>query len=257
MSKHCVVNYGGELYVLISTGLVPMSTLMRAESEQLGKSDKGVVSAFQPVATQYRDRFGWEVILDHSSGRMICNMPLGAPNRYRQMVRNMPTTISTSWSNVPARCWGWIDNRLYFGTDDGRIYEMDPVYLNDDGQPIKVDVQTAWSNFKTPAYKHFKMIRPYITTDGTPSAYVDIKVDFENTPPENQPDVSFSQVGAFWDTGTWDDDYWAQGELVINQWNGVAAAGNKAAPRLAAQILGCTFSVSGFDVMFERGSILG
>lgn len=257
MSKHCVVNYGGELHVLISTGLVPLSTLIRAESEKLGNSDRGVVSAFQSVAEKYRDRNGWAVILDHSSGRMICNMPLGAANRYKQMVRKMPTTFYASWSALPSRCWQWIDSRLYIGTDDGRVLEVSPRYLNDDGQAIRVDMQPSWSNFKTPAWKDFKMIRPYITTDGEPKPFVDVKVDYDGSPPTNQPDVSFSQAGADWETGTWDEDYWAGGDIVVAAWNGVASAGNVGAPRLVAYINNCHFGVSGFDVLYERGSVMG
>lgn len=257
MSKHCVVNYGGELYVLISTGLVPLSVLMKAETEQLGSTDKGVVSAFQPVAEKYRDRNGWQVILDHSTGRMICNMPLGAANRYKQMVRKMPTTFYASWSALPSRCWQWIDSRLYIGTDDGRLLEVSSNYLSDDGQPIRVDMQPSWSNFKTPAYKDFKMIRPYITTDGEPKPFVDVKVDYDTSPPLNQPDVSFSQAGADWETGTWDEDFWAGGDIVVSNWNGVASAGNVGAPRLVAFISNCHFGVSGFDVIFEQGSIMG
>lgn len=257
MSKHACINYGGELYVLISTGLVPMSTLMRAESEQLGQSDKGVVSAFTPISERYRDRNGWSVLLDHSSGRMICNMPLGAPNRYKQMVRKMPTTFWSSWSGLPSRSWQWLEDKLWIGSDDGVLYEMNPDYLSDAGKPIRVDMQSAWSNFKTPAYKDFKLIRAYITTDGEPRPFLDVKADYDTSPPINQPDASFNPTGAEWDTATWDVDYWAGGLKTRAGWNGVASAGNVGAPRLVAFISNCTFAVSGFDIVYETGSILG
>jgi hypothetical protein len=257
MSKHCVANWGGELHVLVSSGLIPMSTMIRAESEQLGQSEKNVVSAFTGIASRYRLRPGWSVQLDYSTGRMICNLPLGAPNRFQQMVRKMSTAKWTQWDNLPSRCWQWLDNRLYIGTDDGKVLEVSPSYLNDNGAPIRVDVQPAWSKFKTPAYKDFKMIRPYILTDGVPYPFVDIKVDYEVTPPANQPDVSFSISGADWDTGTWDVDNWASGISLINAWNGTAAGGNVGAPRLVAFINNCSFSVSGFDVLYEVGSVMG
>ena len=31
-----------------------------------------------------------------------------------------------------------------------------------------IDVQMAWNQFKTPALKQFKMMLPYIVTDGNP-----------------------------------------------------------------------------------------
>ena len=37
MSMASIINYGGDLYVMVSTGLVPMSTMLRAETEQAGQ----------------------------------------------------------------------------------------------------------------------------------------------------------------------------------------------------------------------------
>ena len=257
MSKHAVVQYGGELYVLISTGLVPMSTLMRAESENLGKQDRSVYSMFASTTRTMRDRSGWGVILNPSSGRIICNLPLGAQNTYRQMVRFMPAPVWASWSNLPARCWGWIDNRMFFGSDTGRIYELNPAFLSDDGnQPIKVDVQSAWSSFRTPAIKHFKMIKPYLITDGMPRPLVDIRTDYDDRAPFNQPDVTQGSAGSEWDISDWDEAEWAQAVVRRGNWNGVAAIGVVGAVRMTALVRNCTFSLAGWDVLYEPGSAI-
>jgi hypothetical protein len=257
MSKHSVINYGGELYVLISTGLVPMSTLMRAESENLGQSDKNVVSEFFDTSLKYRARPGWSVFINPMSGRIYCNMPLGSVNNYRQMVRFMPNPVWGSWSNVPSRSWGWVDNRVFFGTDLGKIYEMHPDFLNDDGEPIRVDVQAAWSNYGTPAIKHFKMVLPYLQSDGTPRPFVDVKVDYDMTPPNNQPDVTFADAGAEWDLAPWDTSSWGGDASTHNNWSGVGVIGHVGAPRLVALISNAEFALNGWDVLFETGSIFG
>jgi hypothetical protein len=257
MSKHSVINYGGDLYVLTGSGLLPMTTLIRAESEQLGRNDKKVLSLFRDAALNQRATRGWGLILDHTSGRMICNMPAGGTNHYRQLVRFMPEPIWASWSALPARCWQWIDNQLLMGSDDGKVYIMDPLALNDAGKPITVDVQMAWSNFKTPAFKAFKMIYAYIVTDGLPRPFIDMRVDYDSALPTNQPDVTQADLGATWDVATWDVDYWAATPKARGFWQGVAAKGKVAAPRLRANIVNCTFAVSGFDVIFEPGAIMG
>lgn len=257
MSKHSVVNYGGDLYVLISTGLVPMSTLLRAEVEQLGQRDRDVFSAFFSAALTHRDNPGWQALVNPTSGRLIANMPLGGINTYQQMVRFMPNPIWATWSSIPSRCWGWVDNRLYFGSDTGKIYEMHPDFLNDDGNPIRVDVQAAWSNYGTPASKHFKMILPYIQTDGVPQPFVDMKVDYDLTPPSNQPDVTFSSLGAVWNLADWDTADWAGNVQSHNNWSGVGVIGRVGGPRLVALIKNCEFSLTGWDVLYESGSIFG
>jgi hypothetical protein len=257
MSKHSVVNYGGELYVLISTGLVPMSTLMRAESEQLGQADRNVYSDFYGTALRHRDSPGWQVIHNPSSGRLICNTPQGGINTYRQEVRFMPSAIWATWSALPSRCWGWMDARMFFGSDDGKIYEIHPSFLNDDGQPIKVDVMMTWSNYGTPASKHFKMVLPYTQSDGTPQPFVDLKVDYDMTEPSNQPDVTLSSEGAPWVTSSWDTADWAGALVSHNNWTGVGVLGRVGAPRFTARVLNCQLALTGFDVLYESGSIFG
>lgn len=257
MSKHSVVNFGGELYVLISTGLVPMSQLMRAETAQVGKlADRQNYTAFLAAADK-RDFPGWAVLLDQSTSRMICNMPQGGKT-YRQMVRNMPGQQWSSWSALPSRCWGWFDNRLFMGSDDGKVYEMAAFNLNDAGKPIRVDVQAAWQSFGTPATKQFKMVLPYLQSDGVPVPFIDLKVDYDQTAPTNQPDVTVgSGSGASWDTGTWDVDGWAGSPANWNNWSGVGRLGRVGAPRLVALVSNCTLALTGWDVLYESGSVFG
>lgn len=256
VTKNCVSNYGGDLYVLAGTGLLPLSKLLQSESEQLGKEDSNVVSLFREQATKYKDRPGWGIQLNPSSGRMFCNLPDGAPNRYRQLVRHMPRPVWSEFCHVPARSWGWIDPYLYFGDDKGSIYRMHPSFLNDDGKPIRVDVQMAWSQFGTAGIKHFKMLYPYIITDGDPRPYVDVRVDHDYSDPVNQPDITFAEAGAEWDVAEWDVDYWALGAgRAIRLEQGVAALGHVGGPRLVALISDCTFAISGWDVVFEGGRI--
>lgn len=257
MSKHCVVQYGGELYVLISTGLVPMSTLMRAQVEHLGQTDRSVYSAFSDNSRKYRDLPGWEAFIDPSSSRIICNMPQGGTNHYQQMVRFMPTQYWTSWSAVPSRSLGWLNNVFYLGDDSGNLFAMDRAYLDDNGAAIKVDVQLAWSNFKTPGVKQFKMVKPYIITDGSPKPSIDIQVDYQTNPPQNQPELTFSNIGGDWDTSDWDTADWAAGSTMVAKWSGVGRLGTVGAFRMQALIKGCEFGFAGADILFETGSVMG
>jgi hypothetical protein len=257
MSKDAVVQYGGELYVLISTGLVSMSTLMRAQVEQLGQTDRDVYSNFMDASRRFRAQPGWQAFIDPSSSRIICNMPAGGVNHYQQMVRFMPNSFWTSWSAIPARSWGWLNNTLYIGDDKGNFYASGRTYLDDDGAPIKVDVQLTWSNFGTPGIKHFKMVKPYIITDGSPKPAIDMQVDYETNPPQNAPELTFSNAGADWDTADWDTSDWAPPSTMIAKWSGVGRLGTVGAFRLQAQIIGCEFSFAGADILYETGSVMG
>ena len=254
MSKHSVMNYGGDLFVLISTGLIPLSVLIKAEGDQASQYDRNVISFFLADAIRYRNDAGWMTFLNPSTGRLFCNVPQGAPNRYKQMIRHMPRPVWSEFADVPARCWGWIDPFVYFGDDDGNVYEMYPAHQSDDGKQIMVDVQMAWSRFKTMAEKHFLAVRSYMITDGAPRPMIDVKVNYDYGLPVNTPEDTEVASGATWDEATWDEDYWAPGEHAAARWHGVAPSGIVGAVRLRALVYNCAFSITGFDVSFEEGN---
>jgi len=264
MSKHAITRYGGELYVLISTGLVPMSTMLKAESDQLGQSEKGVTTLFYNAAVSYRSDVGWSTFLNPSSGRLYCNTPQGANNRYKQFIRHMPKAIWSTWDGVPARCWGWLDPIIYFGDDSGNVYEMHPSHLNDNGKAIRVDVQMAWNSFKTPAKKTFMAIQTYITTDGAPQPVIDIKTEYDFSEGINQPDLSTITDGSYWDEDPWaktqddppDGATWATGERAITIWNGVAGRGRVGAIRMTHTVQNSTFAIKGWEVIYEAGTLI-
>jgi hypothetical protein len=254
-SKWSVLNYGGELYVLLPTGLTPMSAALKSGREGVETSDKNIVTRFFKQSVVNLSRSGWEVFLNPNSGRAFCNMPQGG-GRYNQMIRNMAKPAWSEFRGIPARCWGWIEPYVYFADDTGNIYQMHPQFQSDDGKPIYVDVQTAWSQYKTPLLKHFKMILPYILTDGFPTPAIDVKVDFDQSAPINVPDITGANPNdATWDVATWDEDYWVSGASTWNNWTGVAALGRLGAVRMQAAVLNCSFSVTGWDLLYELGGV--
>jgi hypothetical protein len=267
MAPGATVNYGGELYVLISSGLVPMSTLLKAEEDNLGTSDQNIMQEFIDVSKTSRDDFGWSVIVNSQTNHAICNMPLGN-KKYQQLVRFMPNAVWSKWTDVPARCWAWLGNHAYFGTDDGQVFMTGPEYLDDVGKPIDVDVRFAWSSFKSVNKKQFKMMRLYTISDHIPQPYVDVEVDYAATPPTNLPDVSVVGVAADWGVpaGAVDDPtvgsvYWDAANWVADAaprqiWQGVTGLGRVGAPRIRASLQGTTFSLTGADVIYEEGGLM-
>lgn len=256
MSKHSVIKYGGDLWVLTSTGLAPMTTLMRAETEKLDKAEKGVVSFFREISAGFSQTAGWSLTLDKSTGRMICNMPLGSAGSYQQMVRFMPDPVWAKWRDMPARCWSWVDDGLFVGTDEGKIYQVDDSFLSDDGLAITAEVRGAWSNYKTPGVKHFKLVRVYAQSTGLPvRPFIDMAVSFIDRRPFNQPDTILPAPATPWGS-PWGSP-WGRAKQSIMSWNGVGRIGNVGAPHILIAVNGATYELSGFDVVYEQGIVTG
>lgn len=253
MSKDSLINHGGDLYVMISTGLVPMSTLLRAEGDQLGVSDRNVMGEFEKSSKPWRTEPGWGIIFNSHTNHAICNLPIGN-NQFIQMVRLMPGQVWSKWEGVPSRCWGWMDNRAYFGSPDGKIYAGGQEYLNDNGAPINADVRFAWSSYKSVSKKAFRMARLYAVTEGgiaNPS--VVIETDYVPKETFTVPDPIPGSPGADWNTATWDVDAWAAPPVSRQNWQGVSGIGRVGAPRVRISVIDTAYSLTGIDVMFEVG----
>jgi hypothetical protein len=278
MSKHSVVNYGGDLWVLTSTGLAPLSTLIRTETEKLNKAEKGMVTPFREMARKYASLPGWSVTLDSTAGRMICNLPMGAPRSYQQLIRFMPDPVWARWRELDARCWAWLDSKLYFGTDDGVIYEFSEDYLADNirpdpanpGQkladPITAVYRGAWSKYKSAGIKKFNLVRVYAQSTGLPvKPFVDMAVNYIDKEPQNRPDIVLPSTPTQWSKpGTtagqpgftpWGAP-WGSGKRPIILWGGVSRLGNVGAPYVKVAVNGATYEVSGFEIVHEPGIIV-
>ena len=277
LSKYSIVNYGGDIWVLTGNGLAPLSVLMRTETEKLPKTDKGIITEFQDVASRYRSLPGWYAVLNNSYGRIICNMPLGSSGNYQQMVRQMPDPIWVKWREIPSRCWCWIDNKMYFGTDGGEVREHSFDYLADNirpdpahptgpmlSDPIVGKVRGAWSNYKTPGIKHFKLVRVYARTTGAAvKPYIDMGVNFLDKRPENQPETILPAPPTRWSHGAigspgftkWGSP-WGSGWRPAMAWAGVGRLGNVGAPYVEIAVNGARYELMGFDVVYEQGIVV-
>ena len=77
------------------------------------------------------------------------------------------------------------------------------------------------------------MIRLYTITDGLPRPFMDVEVDYDNSPPTNQPDLTVGPGGgADWDTAPWDTSDWA---LTVQPKTGLAGCHGPRARRRPAR----------------------
>jgi hypothetical protein len=105
--------------------------------------------------------------------------------------------------------------------------------------------------------KQFKMLRLYTITDGLPRPFMAVEVDYDNTAPINQPDLTVGPGGgADWTTSPWDTSDWALAVQPKQNWQSVTGLGRIGAARVRVSITGCSFSLTGVDVIYELGGLL-
>ena len=93
-------------------------------------------------------------------------------------------------------------------------------------------------------------------SDSIPKPFVDVEVDYVTEPPTNLPDAAVAGAAANWNSAAWGVNSWAIDALPRQYWQGVTGLGRVGAPRIRASFQGCTFSLTGADIIYEEGGLM-
>jgi hypothetical protein len=217
-------------------------------------------NTFTMAARQYSGNFGWQTCVYPRSNMCIVNVPLVEAGASHQYVMN---TLHGAWCRFTAQnaaCWEVFQDRLFFGGQDGVVYEADAA-ANDGGDPITADLKTAWNYYGTKgALKQWKMVKTMVFSDGRVAPGIRMNVDYRDAVPTYIPSQG-TLSNVLWDEVDWDEVNWPEDALVTNKWQSVQAVGQCAAIRIRVvadsdNTTPIVLQVNGFEVIFERGGFL-
>jgi hypothetical protein len=233
VGRRCVIKFGADLAVVTTDGVQPFSQVLpvdRASGAALSITDK-VRSAFSYAARTYGTLSGWQ-IFDYPRGNWLAvNVPTtSSTETHHQYVMNALTGAWCRFKGMNAACWGLYGDDLYFGGALGVVYKADIGY-SDDGATITGDAWGSNQYFGSRGQlKQFRLIRPILTSLGSPTLAIAILTDYDDTAPSGA--VTLSGQSPLWDTVFWDESYWGSESSIIKDWIGVSALGTAAAVRL-------------------------
>lgn len=235
IGRRCALKVGGEVAVICDDGVIPMSKAMvidRGEATSVALT-ANIQPLINDVVRRHRSKFGWQMVLYPRGTRAILNVPLLENESQYQYVIN---TISGAWCRfigMHANCWAVFQDRLFFGGNDGTVYEADSGGT-DDGETIVANLESAFTDAGSPMLKQFHLVRPFINADGGDivAPAIAINVDFRQSGILNATESAIPFV-AQWDEALWDQDVWPAEERLVADWQGVAAiTGNTVSVRL-------------------------
>lgn len=233
----CFANYGADLALLTIEGVYPLSQLFAVDQSQARgvALTQNIQTAFNEKARDGKDLFGWEICIYPRGTQMIVNVPNTEFDDSNQYVMNTLTGAWCKYDGIHANCWVVFRDNLYFGGNDGAVYQAD-VGSADVATPISATAQTAYQPFSNPGtLKHFTALQALITSSQGSQPSLGISVDFQET-----SDMStLSSVGstgiALWDQAEWDDSEWAGTIQQTNYWVSIPALGRFASVKIQAQ----------------------
>ena len=254
IGRRSMFKFGGDLLIISQDGLVPMSSALQSArvDPQIALSNK-IQFAVSTAVSSYGANFGWQVIYFPKENQLYLNVPV-ATGSQQQYVMN---TITKSWCNFTgwaANCWEEYKDDVYFGGNGVVCKAWDT--NADNGTNITGDGKQAFNYFGTPGIlKRWTMMRPILSTNGSPGVLASLNVDFDDTAPTSP--VSYSPSSAStWGSALWGSAVWSGGGTVLRQWQGVTGVGYCAAIRLKTVSSGIEVRWVSTDLVAEPGAIL-
>ena len=252
IGNRCFLKYGGDLLLLTINGLFPLSQVLQTEqtAPQTALSDK-IQGAIAAATSTYQNSFGWQIVFSAKNNAIWVNVPFGLGTQQQFVMNN----ITRAWCNFkgwPANCWEIFDDEPYFGgnTVVGKAWDDT---VGDNGANIVSDTLQAFNYFDSRGVKkYFTRARPSIYTNGQPSVFLGINVDFELTTTASTVAFAPSNTG-YWDTGVWDTSTWGSGPAMSSNWQGVTGLGYCGGLRFITESRAIQIEWAATDVVYQQG----
>jgi hypothetical protein len=255
VGRRCLVKWAGDLLIICQDGLYPLSGALQSSRVQprVALTQK-IQYAMSTAVSLYGANFGWQTFSYPKDNMLILNVPVAEGTRQQQYVMN---TITKSWCKFTgwnANCWELFNDDPYFGGDGfvGKAWDT----LSDAGVNIQSDCQQAFNYFRAPGkLKRWTMIRPVFLSNGLPTIYAAVNIDFSDAIPATPLSYTPTSVAA-WDVDVWDVGAWGGDLTPLYQWQSVTGVGYCAALRLQSASQGIQVRWISTDYVWETGAIL-
>lgn len=253
VGKRPCTKFGGDLLVLCEQGLYPLSIgLLSADVDRRATKTKNIQNTISAAITSFGGTFGFELCGYPARDALLLNVPTTTGN-----VQYVQNTITGAWT----RFKGW-DAQTWCNSSAGMLFgDSDSVKIawqgeSDDGEVIKCDVVTAFSDFKKPARrKLITLVSPYFRTNGNPSILYGVCGDYIIEDVEGE--MHFNQPeGMVWGSMVWGEMVWGNRFRPSQTWSTVGKLCRSAAIRIKAQNNYSSLEWAATNIVYQTGSVL-
>jgi hypothetical protein len=261
--RRVATDYGGELLVLSSLGVVPLSKLVvggATEAAGLYATAK-ISNLFSRLMQSRRNLDGWAVHIHPTDNALMVLVPDASGGPGEPLVMAMGTKGWTQYRDLPiisGETWG---GEFYFGTDEGTVCwntdYIDAVTLADPNvySEIQWSVLTAFRDLGNARQKRLHMIQPKIlSSSSAPTVQTTARFNYNFTEPAN-PSPNPAGLADAWDAGVWDAAIWGGEFSPYMPIQGAAGMGRDVAVAVRGRATSKTTLVA-LTVFFEQGGVL-
>ena len=256
VGMRCTCKYGGDVMFLNKDGLIPLSkSLMSSRvNTHLMITDK-IQNQIAADTTAYKDNANWDLLLYPPQNMLLVNIPVSSTVSY-QYVMNTISGAWSRWTNIPAYCWYFSNETLYFGTAGTVCKAWDT--QADNGVPVITDLLPAFSTFGFGnRIKRWTMASVSMGSNGTFAYSTLLNLDFDFISSSDVPNASVVSESTVWDTGVWDTDVWGSDSIYpFRQWSMASGLGYYGSYRIKTSSAITDIRYYSTTYVFEPGSVL-
>lgn len=260
LGKNAYTSAGGDLVIMTQNGMVPISEAVRKEASVLNLT--AVSRPIEPLWKQEVEfrTLPWQIAEIPKLNMAVVSLPSTGNLEAKCLVINLQTSRWGVYTGWDTRSVVEFDGRGFYGTNDGRIVEME-VGGSDDGKPYIYQCAYAANNFGSPGlHKTAKMGRATFIGLSNLRPQVSASVDYISnfpTPPNAGPEIGGE---SFWDVGLWDDAVWDGGlsKVTISGWFSIGRTGYAIIPQIQGTMANSTppnSELVSIDMTYNDGGV--
>lgn len=255
-------SFGGELYLLSSYGIIPLTRLISGALIQ--QDDVYISRKISPlINTQIqatRDDFGWEIKLVSSENLLLVGVPARTGFDDIQFVQSLNSQGWAVYRDIPYFTGETWQGNFYIGTLDGRVLIHEGSsdggdFDGDNGIAIEWSALSVFQEYgEVGKFKIGQFIRPVFLASQAPSYSIEARYDYNLSEVLPPPAASVSS-GSVWDVGLWDLALWGGDFIEVEKPVGAAGIGRNIAVAINGSSAAPTILIR-YDLMFTPGGLL-
>ncbi len=260
LGANAFITAGGDLVIATDIGFVPLSQALQKDYAALSPS---AVSA--PIEVEWnsavalRSSAPWHCEVWSAGQMVVVVLPTVNDQPDRMFVANARTGAWAPFTNWGGTCIQVFEDRLFFGSTEGRVFEANVTGL-DDGLPYTASYLPSFDPVGTLGLKSVSMARAVLKASTSLNERLSIQKDYKVVLP-NAPDASPVISSGTWGSGTWGDSVWGRQteKSVFQRWRSAAGAGETVAPALqitSGSIVPIDAEIIRTDILYDSGGFV-
>lgn len=254
--------FGGELNLLSTYGIIPLSKLIAGALIQQNQSylSRKITPLINQQMLLSGSSLGWEVKLLPTENLLLCSVPEQVGFAQIQFVQSLNSQGWAVYRNVPyftGETWG---GQFYIGTSDNRVLihtgTQDAVDINgENGVAIEWSALSVFNEYDDIGkYKITQFIRPVFLSSQAPAYAVEARYDYNLSEVLAVPSTPVFS-GGVWDSAIWDLSLWGGDLTEIESPIGGSGIGRNVAVAINGSSSAPTILIR-YDLMYTVGGVL-